>query len=230
MKTEHNIKEFINTTFSIEINNYKEKMEEILNQQTNSLKLELNMIKNDLKNIKIKSTSPEFNINKAEQVDTLDNKTEISNIIDNRNLTELTKLLPPISDWPKFTGEGEYDHISFIKYLDHILEAYGLPEQVLMIRLPRLFEGVALDWFVTKRETTGIQNWTYWKESIKVQFGTRIWKKKLLKLFETDFFDSLKDKPHQWCLNQKKRLDCTYTNLSKEEINERILGQCNGTL
>jgi hypothetical protein len=30
-------------------------------------------------------------------------------------------LLPPIKEWTKFSGEGDYDHINLIKYIDHIL-------------------------------------------------------------------------------------------------------------
>ena len=48
--------------------------------------------------------------------------------------------------------------------------------------------------------------------------------------FESDIFDPLKDKPHKWCLVQKKRLDCIYPNSSPVDINERILGQCKGSL
>ena len=140
------------------------------------------------------------------------------------------KLLPPIQEWPKFSGEGEYDHVSFIKYIDHILQAYQLPENVIIVRLPRLFEGVAIDWFVTKRGTEGHISWEEWKQLIKLQFGTRIWKKNMLRAFESDFFDPLKDKPHNWCLKEKKRLDCVFNHLDKDEINERLLGQCKGHL
>ena len=74
---------------------------------------------------------------------------------------------------------------------------YNLPEHMLLIRLPRLFEGVALDWFINKREAVGAQEWSYWKEAIKHQFGTRLWKKKLIRLFENDFFHPQINKPHQ---------------------------------
>lgn len=62
-----------------------------------------------------------------------------------------------------------------------------------------------------------------------MQFGTRIWKRKNQKCFESDYFDSAKDVAHKWCLTQKKRLDCIYKNLS-QEINEKILDQCRENL
>ena len=38
---------------------------------------------------------------------------------DSSEIKEIVKLLPPIGEWPKFSGEGEYDHINFIKYRSH---------------------------------------------------------------------------------------------------------------
>ena len=142
----------------------------------------------------------------------------------------LNKLLPPIADWPKFSGEGDYDHVNFIKYIDHILVSYSATDEIAIARLPRLFEGVALDWFVTKQETVGQQSWSTWKELIKAQFGTRLWEKKVRRAFESDYFDPLKHKPHKWCLAQKKRIDCIYKNPTQLEINDKILNQCRGNL
>ena len=104
----------------------------------------------------------------------------------------LNKLLPPIKDWTEFLGEGEYDHINFIKYIEHILKVYEAPDEAILTRLPRLFEGLALDWFINKQEAVGYQDWTTWKELIKAQFGTRMWEKKMRKAFENDFFDPIK--------------------------------------
>jgi hypothetical protein len=71
----------------------------------------------------------------------------------------LNKLLPPVTDWPKFDGADDYDHISFIKYIDHILLSYNADDELVLCRLPRLFEGVALQWFITKQESLGKQSW-----------------------------------------------------------------------
>ncbi|CAH7674275.1 hypothetical protein PPACK8108_LOCUS9184 [Phakopsora pachyrhizi] len=95
-----------------------------------------------------------------------------------------------------------------------MISAYQIPGRIATMRLPRLFEGVALDWFVTKSELDNPHDWEAWKVLIKTQFGTRLWKKKMIKAFESDFFDPMKDKPHKWWLQQKKR----------------IFGQCKGSL
>ncbi|CAH7682766.1 hypothetical protein PPACK8108_LOCUS15866 [Phakopsora pachyrhizi] len=49
------------------------------------------------------------------------------------------------------------------------------------MRLPRLFEGVALDWFVTKSEIENPHDWKAWKVLIKYHCGTRLWKKNMIK-------------------------------------------------
>jgi hypothetical protein len=132
-------------------------------------------------------------------------------------------LLPPIKEWTKFSGEGDYDHINFIKYIDHIFNR--APDDAILKRLPRLFEGVAFDWFISKQATMGQQSWPAWKELIKQQFGTGLWENKMRRAFENDYFDPVKHNPHQLCLNQKKRIECIYPKLDQEQINDIILNQ-----
>ncbi|KAI8447303.1 hypothetical protein BY996DRAFT_6574552 [Phakopsora pachyrhizi] len=64
------------------------------------------------------------------------------------NLDQTLKIFPPIIDWPKLSGEGEYDHIGFIKYTDHMISAYQIPGRIATMRLPRLFEGT--DWDINE--------------------------------------------------------------------------------
>jgi hypothetical protein len=76
----------------------------------------------------------------------------------------------------------------------------------------------------------GQQSWPAWKELIKQQFGTRLWEKKMHRAFENDYFDPVKHNSHQWCLNQKKRIECIYPKLDQEQINDLILNQTKGSL
>jgi hypothetical protein len=140
------------------------------------------------------------------------------------------KLLPPVKDWLKFSGSGEYDHITFINYIDHIIKSFQTTDEIVLVRLPRLFEGLALHWFITKQAAIGLQDWKTWKTPIHAQFGTRIWRKKIRKAFETDHFDPTKHSAHDWCLVQKRRLECIYKNLTQEDTNEKILDKCRGQL
>jgi hypothetical protein len=119
------------------------------------------------------------------------------------NYATLNKLFPPFTDWPKFDGADDYDHISFIKYIDHILLSYNADDELVLCRLLSLFEGVALQWFINKQESVGKQSWSTWKQLIKAHFVTRVWEQKISKAFESDYFDPTKDKPHKWCLTIK---------------------------
>ena len=189
---------------------------------TNSFNIQLSEIKKEIKNLNLNNKEPIKNegiTNSRKQDHTHSIEERNSSPLEDKDIIEVTKLLTPTNDWPKFNGEGECDHISFIRYMDHTLDAYNLPEKVLLIRLPRLFEGVALDWFITKRDSVGHQNWTFWKKAINEQFGTQLWRKRMIKLFENDFFDPVKDQANKWCLLQKKRLECAYPHLNQEEIN-----------
>jgi hypothetical protein len=85
---------------------------------------------------------------------------------DNR---DISKLLPPVKDWPKFSGAGGYDHITFINYIDHLVTSFQTTDEIVLVRLPKIFEGVALDWFITKQAAIGLQDWTTWKKLIHCQ-------------------------------------------------------------
>ncbi|MBW0593895.1 hypothetical protein O181_133610 [Austropuccinia psidii MF-1] len=52
----------------------------------------------------------------------------------------LMKEEPQLKEWPTFTGEGEYDHMSFIKTIDMLQEDYAIPDQLITARLHSLFE------------------------------------------------------------------------------------------
>ncbi|MBW0538785.1 hypothetical protein O181_078500 [Austropuccinia psidii MF-1] len=47
----------------------------------------------------------------------------------------LIKEAPQLKEWPTFTGEGEYDHISFIKTIDMLQQDYAIPAELITARL-----------------------------------------------------------------------------------------------
>ncbi|MBW0474043.1 hypothetical protein O181_013758 [Austropuccinia psidii MF-1] len=49
------------------------------------------------------------------------------------------KEAPQLTEWPKFTGEGEYYHISFIKAIDMLQEDCAIPDELITARLHSLF-------------------------------------------------------------------------------------------
>ncbi|POV98969.1 hypothetical protein PSHT_13783 [Puccinia striiformis] len=105
------------------------------------------------------------------------------------DVAAINKAMPPIKDWLKFSAKGEYDHINFIKYIDHMLRVYEAPDHMILPRLPRLFEGAAAEWFALKSEAVGKQPWSIWRQLIKARFSTRIWKTAKRLALDNDYFD-----------------------------------------
>ncbi|KAI9617821.1 hypothetical protein H4Q26_012685, partial [Puccinia striiformis f. sp. tritici PST-130] len=99
---------------------------------------------------------------------------------------EVGKLLPPLTEWVTFSGEGEYDYIEFIQYCDLILETYWAKEDIVVVRLPRLFKGVAKVWWKTKYAAMGKASWQTWKDLMKAQFNTSTWRSKMKEAFRKE--------------------------------------------
>ncbi|KAI9620967.1 hypothetical protein KEM48_007896 [Puccinia striiformis f. sp. tritici PST-130] len=102
---------------------------------------------------------------------------------------EVGKLLPPLTEWVTFSGEGEYDYIEFIQYCDLILETYWAKEDIVVVRLPRLFKGVAKVWWKTKSAAMGKASWQTWKDLMKAQFNTSTWRSKMKEAFRKEKLD-----------------------------------------
>ncbi|MBW0563431.1 hypothetical protein O181_103146 [Austropuccinia psidii MF-1] len=47
----------------------------------------------------------------------------------------LIKEAPQLKEWPKVTGKGEYDHMSFIKAIDMLKECYAIINELITSRL-----------------------------------------------------------------------------------------------
>ncbi|KAI9611917.1 hypothetical protein H4Q26_008002 [Puccinia striiformis f. sp. tritici PST-130] len=143
---------------------------------------------------------------------------------------EVGKLLPPLTEWVTFSGEGEYDYIEFIQYCDLILETYWAKEDIVVVRLPRLFKGVAKVWWKTKSAAMGKASWQTWKDLMKAQFNTSTWRSKMKEAFRKEKLDPSVHVISTWCVAQHRRLECISPGLSMKEVNEEILERCPGTL
>ncbi|MBW0543302.1 hypothetical protein O181_083017 [Austropuccinia psidii MF-1] len=71
----------------------------------------------------------------------------ITSLSHQENNQVLIKEAPQLKEWPKFTGEGEYDHISYIKTTDMLQEDYAIPDHFITSRLRSLFEKSAKRWY-----------------------------------------------------------------------------------
>ncbi|MBW0508282.1 hypothetical protein O181_047997 [Austropuccinia psidii MF-1] len=76
------------------------------------------------------------------------------------------KEVPQLKEWPTFTGEGEYDHMSCIKKIDMFQEYYAIPDELITERLHSLFEKSAKSWYYGIRQTNSKNTWSWCKNEI----------------------------------------------------------------
>ncbi|MBW0504058.1 hypothetical protein O181_043773 [Austropuccinia psidii MF-1] len=59
----------------------------------------------------------------------------------------LIKEEPQLKEWPTFTGEGEYDHMSFIHKIKMFEEDYSIPDELITEICNSLFEKSEKRWY-----------------------------------------------------------------------------------
>ncbi|MBW0571722.1 hypothetical protein O181_111437 [Austropuccinia psidii MF-1] len=55
--------------------------------------------------------------------------------------------IPKLEDWPTFSGEGEYNHIEFIRTIDMLKEDFHIPDEIIVGNLHSLFTRTAKKWY-----------------------------------------------------------------------------------
>ncbi|MBW0512783.1 hypothetical protein O181_052498 [Austropuccinia psidii MF-1] len=58
----------------------------------------------------------------------------ISDLSHREKIKSSIKEAPQLKEWPTFTGEGEYDHMSFIKTIEMLQEDYAIPYELITSR------------------------------------------------------------------------------------------------
>ncbi|MBW0554572.1 hypothetical protein O181_094287 [Austropuccinia psidii MF-1] len=97
--------------------------------------------------------------------------TFITDFIHQENNQVLMKEAPQSKEWPIFTGEGEYDHMSFIKTIYMVKEGYAIPDRLITSRLQSLFDKSAKRFYYGIRKTKGKNAWSWWKQEVIIQVG-----------------------------------------------------------
>ncbi|MBW0497875.1 hypothetical protein O181_037590 [Austropuccinia psidii MF-1] len=126
------------------------------------------------------------------------------------------KEAPQLKEWPTFTQEGEYDHMSFIKTIDMLQEDYAKPDELITARLHSLFEKSSKRWYYAIRQTNCKNTWSWWKQEIITKWANDSWRYKIENSFENSFFDPDKDKPLTWFLKQVEILNALYPEICIE--------------
>ncbi|MBW0589740.1 hypothetical protein O181_129455, partial [Austropuccinia psidii MF-1] len=142
----------------------------------------------------------------------------------------LMKEAPQLKECTTFTGEGEYDHMSFIQRIDMLQKDYAIPDELITERFHSFFEKSAKIWYYVIRQTNGKNTWSWWKNEIIIKWENDSWRYKIENAFENDFFDPDKDKPLTWLLKQFGRLNALYQGISQKIVQMKILKKFGGDL
>ncbi|MBW0559151.1 hypothetical protein O181_098866 [Austropuccinia psidii MF-1] len=142
----------------------------------------------------------------------------------------LLKEVPKIKEWPHCSGEGEYDHMEFIRGIDMIKNNFELPDRSVTARFKTLFTRAVQIWYIKLRQAHGHQSWTWWKTQIVNKWANDSWRFKIEKAFESAQFNSDKYKALPWFCQQKDRLTALYPDMSEFIIHTEVLRQCGGNL
>ncbi|MBW0531799.1 hypothetical protein O181_071514 [Austropuccinia psidii MF-1] len=57
------------------------------------------------------------------------------------------KDIRKLEEWPTFSGEGEYNHIEFIRTIDMLQEDFHIPDEIIVGKLQSLFTRTAKKWY-----------------------------------------------------------------------------------
>ncbi|MBW0574289.1 hypothetical protein O181_114004 [Austropuccinia psidii MF-1] len=71
------------------------------------------------------------------------------------------KDIPKLDEWPKFSGEGEYNHIEFIRTIDMLQEYFHIPEEIIVGKVHSLFTRTAKKWYYKMRQDNGKHDWSW---------------------------------------------------------------------
>ncbi|MBW0529969.1 hypothetical protein O181_069684 [Austropuccinia psidii MF-1] len=142
----------------------------------------------------------------------------------------LLKEVPKTKEWPHFSGEGEYDHMEFIRGIEMIREDFGLPDRFVTEIFNTLFTRSAHRWYIKLRQAHGQQSWTWRKTQIIKKWANDSWRFKVETAFESSKFNSENNRALTWFSQQKDSLKALYPDMSEFIIQRKILRKCGGDL
>ncbi|POW01077.1 hypothetical protein PSHT_12691 [Puccinia striiformis] len=137
----------------------------------------------------------------------------------------INQSLSRLETWPTFTGDGEYNHIDFIKTIDALQEDSQCEDGVIINKLRDIMTGVAKQWFDSVRNAVGHQSWAFWKSLIEQKYGTINWRKRMMRLFDQDKFVPGAVPASVWVTTQYKRITACEPATSSEMIIFKLLSK-----
>ncbi|MBW0467708.1 hypothetical protein O181_007423 [Austropuccinia psidii MF-1] len=140
------------------------------------------------------------------------------------------KDIPKLEEWTIFSGEGEYNHIEFIRTIDMLQEDFHILDEIIVGKLHSLFTRTPKKWYQKMGLAHGKHYWPWWKCEIITKWANNYWIFEMENAFESAIFNSEKDKPLTWFLKQKDRFSALNPDMSDSIINMKILKKCGGEL
>ncbi|MBW0517020.1 hypothetical protein O181_056735 [Austropuccinia psidii MF-1] len=140
------------------------------------------------------------------------------------------KYIPKLEEWPTFSGESEYNHIELIRTIDMLQEDLHIPDEIIVGKLHSLFTRTSKKLYYQMRIDHGKHDWSWLKSEVITKWDNYSWRFKIENAFESDIFNSEKDKPLIWFFKQKDRLSALHPDMSDTLINMKILRKCGGDL
>ncbi|MBW0517512.1 hypothetical protein O181_057227 [Austropuccinia psidii MF-1] len=135
----------------------------------------------------------------------------------------LLKEVPKLKEWPHFSGEGEYDHMEFIRVIVMTKEDFELPEGLVTARFNTLFTRSAHRVYIKLRQAHGHQSWTLWKTQIINKWANDSWRFKVETAFESSKFNADKEKALPWFCQQKDILTELCPDMSEFMLHRKSL-------
>ncbi|MBW0570652.1 hypothetical protein O181_110367 [Austropuccinia psidii MF-1] len=140
------------------------------------------------------------------------------------------KDIPKLEEWPTYSGEGEYNHIEFIRTIDMLQGDFNIPDEIIVGMLHCLFTRTANKWYYKIRIDHGKHDWSWWKSEVITKWANNSWRFRMESAFESAIFNSEKYKPLTWFFKKKDRLSTSHPDMSDTIINMKILRKCGGQL
>lgn len=94
-------------------------------------------------------------------------------------------------DWPRLSGEGEYNHNGLTEWVDPTSQEQGFCYKLVTAKCILVLTGIAREWYVEKRKDTESMTFPEWKEAIQIIFGTNQCKKQVEENFLADNFNPI---------------------------------------
>ncbi|MBW0537310.1 hypothetical protein O181_077025 [Austropuccinia psidii MF-1] len=87
-----------------------------------------------------------------------------------------SKDIPKLEEWATFSGEGEHNHIEFIRTIDMFQEDFNIPDEVIVGNLHCLFTKTEKKWYYKMRRDHGKHDWSWWKSEVITKWVNDSWR------------------------------------------------------